>query len=113
MPVMQYQVNGEFFPQPDSTEWQDQQNGVQLSTNLPIYSSYRRQVWRYPVLPNLTFASQLETLRNSVLTSIATDPPTNAEEPVVYTDARVISVTRIHAWGVVTGITITFEILVS
>ena len=113
MPVMQYQVNGEFFPQPDSTEWQDQQNGTQLSTNLPIYSSYRRQVWRYPVLPNCDYADHLNTLRSSVLTSIATDSPTDAEELTIYEDARVISITRTHSWGVVTGITITFEILVS
>jgi hypothetical protein len=113
MPVVQYQINGEFFPQPDSTEWQEQQNGVQLSTNLPIYSAYRRQVWRYPVLPNLTFASQIEALRSSVLTSIATDPPGNAEDLTVYEDASVVNITRTHSWGVVTGITIMFEILVS
>ena len=112
MPVMQYQINGRFFPQPDSTEWQEQQNGTQLSTNLPIYSAYRRQVWRYPGLPNLAFAAHLEAIRSSVLTSIATDPPTNAEELTIYDDVRVVGITRTHAWGVVRGVSITFEILV-
>lgn len=112
MPILQYRINGGEFPQPDSTEWQEQQNGVQLSTNLPIYSPYRRQVWRLPILPNNDYAAELEAIRNSELTSITTDPPGDAEELVSYGEAKVIEIRRTHAWGHPRGVEITFEIMV-
>ena len=108
----QYRIDGVEYPQPDSTEWQDQQNGVQLSTNLPIYSAYRKQVWRYPVLPNCDFAAGLEAIRNQVLTSLTTDPPSDAEVLAQYDDAKVVNIRRTHSWGHPRGIDITFEILV-
>jgi len=112
MPVLQYRINDVQYPQPDSTEWQDLQNGTQLSTNLPIYSGYRRQVWRYPVLPNCDFASDLEAVRNTVLTSLTTDPPDDAEELTRYDDAKVVEVRRTHSWGHPRGINIMFEVFV-
>jgi len=112
MPISQYRINGVEYPQPDNTEWQDQQNGVQLSTNLPILSGYRKQVWRYPVLPNCDFASGLEAIRNSVLTSLTTDPPSDAEVLTRYDDAKVVEVRRTHSWGHPRGINIMFEVFV-
>lgn len=112
MPVSQYRINDVEFPQPDSTEWQEQQNGIQLSTNLPIYSPYRRQIWRYPVLPNCDFAAELEAIRNTELTSLTTDPPGDAEVLVSYDEAKAISIGRIHSWGHPRGVSITFEVMV-
>jgi len=112
MPVQQYRVNNTQFPQPDSTEWQEQQNGVQLGTNLPIYSPYRRQVWHYPVLPNCDFAAELEAIRNTELTSLTTDQPGEAEELLRYDEAKVISIRRTHSWGHPRGISIEFETMV-
>lgn len=110
--VTQYRINDTFFPQPDSTEWLEQQNGVQLSTNLPIYSAYRRQVWRYPTLPNCDFAAELEAIRNTELTSLTTDPPSDAEVLVLYDEAKVASIGRTHSWGHPRGVSITFEVMV-
>lgn len=110
--VLQYRINDAEFPQPDSTEWLEQQNGVQLSTNLPIYSPYRRQAWRYPVLPNLNFAAELEAIRNTELTSLTTDPPGNAEVLTIYDEAKVIDIRRTHSWGHPRGVDVTFEVMV-
>jgi len=112
MPVQQYRVNNTQFPQPDSTEWQKLQNGVQLSTNLGIYSPYRQQVWHYPVLPNCDFAADIEAIDNTELTSLTTDPPSNAEVLVRYDEAKVISVRSTHGWGHPRSVAILFEVMV-
>jgi len=112
MPVRQYSVNGDFFPQPDSTSWADIANGTQLSTNLPILSPYRQQTWNYPVLPDCDFTAMLEAIRNTELTSLVTDPPGSAEDLVEYDEAKVISIGKTHSWGNPRGVAITFEVYV-
>lgn len=112
MPVRQYRINNALWPQPDSTSWEDMQGGVQLSTNLPIYSPYRRHTWNYPMLPNCDFTSMLETIRNTELTSLITDEPGEAEELLEYDEAKVISIRSNHSWGHPRGISIEFEVMV-
>lgn len=112
MAVFQYRINNKQWPQPDSTEWEKIQNGIQLSTNLGIYSPYRRQVWHYPVLPNCNFAAEAEAIDNTELTSLTTDSPSDAEVLVQYDEAKVVNVRRIHSWGHLTGVDITFEVMV-
>jgi hypothetical protein len=112
MPVMQYRINGDLWPQPDSTSWADIANGAQLSTNLPILSPYRRHTWNYPVLPDCDFTAMLETIRNTELTSLATDPPGSAEELTSYDEAKVVGITSTHSWGNPRGVSIEFEVYV-
>jgi hypothetical protein len=110
MAVSQYSINGEFWPQPDSTSWADIANGTQLSTNLPVLSPYRRHTWNYPVLPDCDFTAMLEAIRNTELTSLTTDPPDSAEELVIYDEAKVIGITSTRSWGNPTGVSIEFEV---
>lgn len=112
MPVRQYRINNALWPQPDSTSWADQQGGIQLSTNLPVYSPYRRHTWGYPVLPDCDFTAMLEAIRNTELVSLVTDPPGSAEDLVEYNEAKVISIGSTHSWGNPTGVAITFEVMV-
>ena len=109
MPV-QYRINGEEWPQPDNTVWADIANGVQLGTNLPILSPYRRHTWNMPVLPNCDYTSMLEVIRNTELISLVTDSPGDAEILSRYDEARVISIGSTHSWGHPRGISIEFEI---
>jgi len=88
------------------------QNGVQLGTNLPIYSPYRRHTWNYPVLPDCDFTSMLEAIRNTELTSLITDPPDSAEDLTEYDESKVISIGKTHMWGNPTGVAVTFEVMV-
>lgn len=109
--VMQYSVNdGESWPQPDSTSWADIANGRQLSTNLPVLSSYRRHTWNYPVLPDCDFTALLEAIRNIELTSLTTDPPGSAEDLVRYEEAKVVNITSTRSWGHPRGVAIEFEV---
>lgn len=112
MPVRQYRINNALYPQPDSTSWADQQNGVQLSTNLPVYSPYRRHTWNMPVLPNCDYASMLEAIRNTELTSLVTDPPGDSEVLVEYDESKVISISSTHSWGHPRSISVTFEVMI-
>lgn len=112
MPVLQYRISGQLWPQPDSTSWEDMQGGVQLSTNLPIYSPYRRHTWNMPVLPNCDYASMLEAIRNTELTSLTTDPPGDAEVLVQYDEAKVVSIRSTHSWGHPRSVAILFEVMV-
>jgi hypothetical protein len=112
MPVSQYRVNGQLWPQPDSTSWEDLQNGVQLGTNLPVYSPYRRHTWNMPVLPNCDYASMLEAIRNTELTSLTTDSPDDAEELTIYDEAKVISIRSTHSWGHPRSLSVVFEVMV-
>lgn len=110
--VMQYRIDGELWPQPDSTAWSDIANGRQLSTNLPILSPYRQHTWNMPVLPNCDYAALLEAIRNTELTSLITDPPGDAEDLVEYTEAKVVTIGNTHSWGHPRGVSITFEVYV-
>jgi hypothetical protein len=110
--VREYRINGEFWPMPDATEWGDIPAGEQLSTAIPIYSTYRTHTWRYPYLPNCDFATMLEAIRGAQLTSLVTDPPDDAELPEEYTDVVVQSVERTHSGGHPRGIAITFLVYV-
>jgi hypothetical protein len=88
------------------------QNGVQLGTNLPVYSPYRRHTWNMPVLPNCDYASMLEAIRNTELTSLVTDSPDDAEELTIYDEAKVISIRSTHGWGHPRSVVVTFEVMV-
>ncbi len=110
--IRQYSINGEMWPVPDSTVWGDISNGDQLSTAIPVFSAYRTHTWRYPFLPNCDFASMMEAIRGTQLTSLVTDPPDDAEEPEEYTDAVVQAIERTHSGGHPRGVNITFLVFV-
>lgn len=108
--VTQYRINGEEWPQPDTSPWTDIANGVQLGTNLPILSPYRQHVWNYPVLPDCDFSAMLETIRNTELVTLVTNPPGSAEDLVEYDEAKVMNVSSSPSWGHPRGVVITFEV---
>jgi hypothetical protein len=110
--IQQYRINGELWPTPDSTSWGDVQNGEQLSTAIPVYSAYRVLAWAYAFLPNCDFAARAEAIRGTRLTSLITDPPDDAEEPIEYTDVSVQAVERVHSRGQLTGVNIRFLVFV-
>ena len=110
--VNQYRVNGELWPIPDSTQWGDISNGQQLSTAIPVYSTFRTLTWRYGLLPNCNFASSMEAMRGAQLASLITDPPDDAEEQETFDDVVVQSVERTHIQGHPRGINITFLVRV-
>lgn len=109
--VRQYRINGVFWPIPDTTSWEDIKAGEQLSTGIPVVSSYRRHTWRYSVLPECGFPVELETIRNSELSSLVTDPPDYPEDPIVYEDAKVVGIRRSNSFGRLRGVDITFLVL--
>lgn len=111
--VQQYRINSYKWPIPDTTTWEDVQAGEQLSTALPVVSSYRRHTWRYAVLPECGFPVELESIRNSILTLLVTDPPANTEEPTRYTDARCVGIKRSTVNGYLRGVDINFLVLVT
>lgn len=110
--VRQYRINGALFPQPDSTLWERVVAGKRLSTNLPIFSPYRIHRWNLPILPNCDYTSLLDGLVGTELTSLVTNPPSDSEDLVEYTEAKITEVTVTHSWGYPRGITVIFEVFV-
>lgn len=107
-----HSINGYVFPQPDSTAWERISNGQQLSTNLPIYSPYWRLRLRWPALPNDPNTARLHALEGTELTSLVSTSPDDAENFTAYDEAKILSVTKTHAWGSPRSIEVLFEVFV-
>lgn len=63
-------------------------------------------------MPNCDYASMLEAIRNTELTSLTTDSPDNAEELTIYDEAKVISIRNNHVWGHPRSVVVEFEVMV-
>lgn len=107
-----HSINGYVFPQPESSPWERVANGQQLTTNLPIYSPYRHHRWRFSALPDDPYTQRLDSLEGTELTSLITNPPTDADGFVEYDEAKILSVTKTPSWGAPRSVEVLFEIYV-
>jgi len=83
-----------------------------LGTNLPIYSPYWSHRWRFSALPDDPYTERLYALEGTELSSLVTDEPGEARDFASFDEAKILSVTKTHAWGSPRSIEVVFEVFV-